>query len=111
MPLAEPTRRDFLVAAASVAGIRSAAILVPLIAQMNPDFAAIAAGAVVAGNGLGLLNTSLKLLGPSGVLGQSALGQGRPIPARTLRFRQRRTIASMNTMRTGCLLKQRIIKR
>jgi YD repeat-containing protein len=76
MSLAEPTRRDLLVAAASVAGIRSAAILVPLIAQMNPDSSAIAAAAVVAGNGLGLLNTSLKILGPSGVLGQSALGQG-----------------------------------
>jgi YD repeat-containing protein len=76
MPSIEPTRRDFLVAAASVAGIRSAATLVPLIAQLIPDSSAIAAGAVVAGDGLGLLNTSLKILGPSGVLGQSALGQG-----------------------------------
>src|SRR5215475_9828072 len=32
--------------------------------------------AIVAGNGLGLLNTSLNILGESGVLGQSALGQG-----------------------------------
>jgi YD repeat-containing protein len=72
MSSVEPTRRDFLcIAAASVAG--SAATLVPLIAQKN---LAIAAGAIVAGNGLGLLNTSLKIVGPSGVLGQSVLGQG-----------------------------------
>ena len=32
--------------------------------------------AIVAGNGLGLLNTSLNILGWPGVLGQSALGQG-----------------------------------
>ena len=32
--------------------------------------------AIVAGNGLGLLNTSLNILGGAGVLGQSALGQG-----------------------------------
>ena len=32
--------------------------------------------AIVAGNGLGLLNTSLNILGEAGVLGQSALGQG-----------------------------------
>ena len=31
---------------------------------------------IVAGNGLGLLNTSLNILGGAGVLGQSALGQG-----------------------------------
>jgi YD repeat-containing protein len=77
MSLAEPTRRDFLcIAAASVAGIRPAVTLAPLIAQMNFDSSAIAAGAIVAGSGLGLLNTSLKILGSSGVLGQSALGQG-----------------------------------
>jgi YD repeat-containing protein len=35
----------------------------------------------------------------------------RPIPARALRMRQRRTIESMNTRKTGCLLRQRIIKR
>ena len=32
--------------------------------------------AIVAGNGLGLLNTSLNVLGGGGVLGQSVLGQG-----------------------------------
>jgi hypothetical protein len=32
--------------------------------------------AIVAGNGLGLLNTSLHLLGEVGVLGHSGLGQG-----------------------------------
>src|SRR5262245_41461184 len=32
--------------------------------------------AIVAGNGLGLLNTSLNILGESGVLGQGVLGQG-----------------------------------
>src|SRR5262245_52171319 len=32
--------------------------------------------AIVAGNGLGLLNTSLNILGEAGVLGQSVLGQG-----------------------------------
>jgi hypothetical protein len=77
LPSAEPTRRDFIcITAASVAGIRSAATLVPLVGQIIPDSSAIAAGAIVAGNGLGLLNTSLKIVGPSGVLGQSVLGQG-----------------------------------
>jgi len=33
--------------------------------------------AIVAGNGLGLFNTSLNVVGESGVLGQSVLGQGR----------------------------------
>ena len=32
--------------------------------------------AIVAGNGLGLLNTSLNILGEAGVLGQRVLGQG-----------------------------------
>ena len=32
--------------------------------------------AIVAGNGLGLLNTSLNIVGEAGVIGQSALGQG-----------------------------------
>ena len=32
--------------------------------------------AIVAGKGLGLLNTSLNILGGAGVLGQSVLGQG-----------------------------------
>ena len=32
--------------------------------------------AIVAGNGLGLLNTSLNIVGAAGVLGQSVLGQG-----------------------------------
>jgi len=31
--------------------------------------------AIVAGNGLGLLNTSLNIIGEAGVLGQSVLGQ------------------------------------
>jgi ubiquinol-cytochrome c reductase iron-sulfur subunit len=42
---AEPTRRDFLfVATGAVAAVGSAAALVPLIAQMNPDASTIAAG-------------------------------------------------------------------
>src|SRR2546430_4227469 len=46
MSSAEPTRRDFLyIATASVAGIGAAAVLVPLITQMNPDASTIAAGA------------------------------------------------------------------
>ena len=32
--------------------------------------------AIVAGNGLGLFNTSLSILGGTGALGQSVLGQG-----------------------------------
>src|SRR5947208_8754770 len=76
MSTAEPTRRDFLIGTASVAGFRAGATFVPLIAQMNPDASAIAAGAIVAGNGLGLINTSLKILGPSGAIGQRVLGQG-----------------------------------
>src|SRR5207342_1128561 len=45
---AEPTRRDFLyIATGSVAGVGAAAVLVPLIAQMNPDASTIAAGAPV----------------------------------------------------------------
>jgi len=48
MSSAEPTRRDFLyIATASVAGIGAAAVLVPLIAQMNPDASTIAAGAPI----------------------------------------------------------------
>jgi ubiquinol-cytochrome c reductase iron-sulfur subunit len=47
-PASEPTRRDFLyVATATVAGIGAAATLVPLIAQMNPDAATLAAGGPV----------------------------------------------------------------
>jgi ubiquinol-cytochrome c reductase iron-sulfur subunit len=45
---AEPTRRDFLyIATGAVAGVGAAAVLVPLIAQMNPDASTIAAGAPV----------------------------------------------------------------
>ena len=48
MSSAEPTRRDFLyIATASVAGIGAAAVLVPLITQMNPDASTIAAGAPI----------------------------------------------------------------
>jgi ubiquinol-cytochrome c reductase iron-sulfur subunit len=45
MSEAEPTRRDFLfVATGAVAAVGTAAALVPLIAQMNPDASTIAAG-------------------------------------------------------------------
>src|SRR5262249_3145298 len=45
---AEPTRRDFLfVATGAAVAIGSAATLVPLIAQMNPDASTIAAGAPI----------------------------------------------------------------
>jgi ubiquinol-cytochrome c reductase iron-sulfur subunit len=45
---AEPTRRDFLFIATSAFGaIGAAAVLVPLIAQMNPDASTIAAGAPI----------------------------------------------------------------
>ncbi|HVZ52325.1 MAG TPA: ubiquinol-cytochrome c reductase iron-sulfur subunit [Pseudolabrys sp.] len=44
----QPNRRDFLyVATATVAGIGAAITLVPLIAQMNPDAATLAAGGPV----------------------------------------------------------------
>ena len=45
---AEPTRRDFLYISTAVVGvIGTAAALVPLIAQMNPDASTIAAGAPI----------------------------------------------------------------
>src|SRR3954464_14971399 len=48
MSSAEPTRRDFLyIATASVGAVGGAAVLVPLIAQMNPDASTIAAGAPI----------------------------------------------------------------
>ena len=46
--MAEPTRRDFLyVATGAVAAVGGAAVLVPLISQMNPDASTIAAGAPI----------------------------------------------------------------
>src|SRR6188768_4199533 len=48
MSSAEPTRRDFLyIATASVGAVGAAAVLVPLISQMNPDASTIAAGAPI----------------------------------------------------------------
>ena len=48
MSPAEPTRRDFLyIATAVVGGVGAAAVLVPLIGQMNPDASTIAAGAPI----------------------------------------------------------------
>jgi ubiquinol-cytochrome c reductase iron-sulfur subunit len=45
---AEPTRRDFLyIATGAVGAVGTAALLVPLIAQMNPDASTIAAGAPI----------------------------------------------------------------
>lgn len=45
---AEPTRRDFLyIATGAAAAIGGATVLVPLIAQMNPDASTVAAGAPV----------------------------------------------------------------
>lgn len=45
---AEHTRRDFLyIATGAVAAVGGAAVLVPLIAQMNPDASTIAAGAPI----------------------------------------------------------------
>ncbi len=45
---AEPTRRDFLyVATGAVGAVGVGALLVPLIAQMNPDASTIAAGAPI----------------------------------------------------------------
>jgi ubiquinol-cytochrome c reductase iron-sulfur subunit len=45
---AEPSRRDFLyVATAAVGAVGAAAVLAPLIGQMNPDASTIAAGAPV----------------------------------------------------------------
>ncbi len=45
---AEPTRRDFLyIATGAVGAVGAAAVVVPLISQMNPDQATIAAGAPV----------------------------------------------------------------
>lgn len=47
-PHSEPTRRDFLyIATAAVAGVGAAAALVPLLGQMNPDAATLAAGGPV----------------------------------------------------------------
>ncbi len=48
MSSAEPTRRDFLYIATGVVGaVGAAAVLVPLVAQMNPDASTIAAGAPI----------------------------------------------------------------
>jgi ubiquinol-cytochrome c reductase iron-sulfur subunit len=48
MSSAEPTRRDFLyIATGAVAAVGTAAALVPLITQMNPDASTVAAGAPV----------------------------------------------------------------
>ena len=48
MSSAEPTRRDFLyIATGAVGAVGAAALLVPLIAQMNPDASTIAAGAPI----------------------------------------------------------------
>jgi ubiquinol-cytochrome c reductase iron-sulfur subunit len=45
---AEPTRRDFLYIATAVVGaVGGAAVLVPLIGQMNPDASTVAAGAPI----------------------------------------------------------------
>jgi ubiquinol-cytochrome c reductase iron-sulfur subunit len=45
---AEPTRRDFLyIASGAVGAVGAAAVVVPMISQMNPDQATIAAGAPV----------------------------------------------------------------
>src|SRR6187200_2416140 len=45
---AEHTRRDFLfIATGAVGAIGAAAVLVPLVAQMNPDASTIAAGAPI----------------------------------------------------------------
>jgi ubiquinol-cytochrome c reductase iron-sulfur subunit len=45
---AEPTRRDFLyIATGAAAAIGGATVLVPLVAQMNPDASTVAAGAPV----------------------------------------------------------------
>jgi len=45
---AEPTRRDFLyIATGAVGAVGAAAVLVPLLAQMNPDASTIAAGAPI----------------------------------------------------------------
>jgi ubiquinol-cytochrome c reductase iron-sulfur subunit len=48
MSSAEPTRRDFLyVATAAVGAVATAAALIPLVDQMNPDASTIAAGAPI----------------------------------------------------------------
>jgi ubiquinol-cytochrome c reductase iron-sulfur subunit len=45
---AEPTRRDFLyIASGAVGAVGAAAVVMPMISQMNPDQATIAAGAPV----------------------------------------------------------------
>ena len=45
---AEPTRRDFLyIATGAVGAVGAAAVLVPLVTQMNPDASTIAAGAPI----------------------------------------------------------------
>ena len=48
MSSAEQTRRDFLYIATGVVGaVGGASVLLPLIAQMNPDASTIAAGAPI----------------------------------------------------------------
>ena len=85
----EPTRRDFLyVATAAVAGVGAAATLVPLIAQMNPDAATLAAG--------GPVDFDLSKLEP----GQQVVVRWRSRPI----FVTRRTDALLKELQSAALL-------
>lgn len=87
----EPTRRDFLyVATAAVAGIGAAATLVPLIAQMNPDAATLAAG--------GPVDFDLSKVEP----GQQVVVRWRSRPV----FVSRRTDALLKELQSPALVEQ-----
>ena len=90
-PPARPSRRDFLfIATATVAGVGAAATLVPLISQMNPDAATLAAG--------GPVDVDLSHMTP----GQQIVARWRSRPI----FITRRTDALLKELRSPSLIGQ-----
>jgi ubiquinol-cytochrome c reductase iron-sulfur subunit len=87
----QPSRRDFIyIATATVAGVGAAATLVPLIDQMNPDAATLAAG--------GPVDLDLSAVAP----GQQVVVRWRSRPI----FVMRRTDAVLKELQSQSLLAQ-----
>src|SRR5262249_49396857 len=86
MSSAEPTRRDFLyIATSAVAAVGAAGVLVPLIAQMNPDASTIAAGAPIEGD----LTPNAHRAGDKGVLRGQPLLNNNPSKKKIAEARKR----------------------